>query len=309
MLMTRRGGSRRPEYSLTRLVAGCAIVLGAALAIPAAAFALVPTPITACGKITKAGLYELDNTVIASSPAAGDCLVITASNVSLNLNGFDIVGATSSVGIHVMKTATKVFIEGNGSTIQTFGVGIQIDASNALVDNFSVLSNTDAGVLINKAQQADLSNFYATDNRNDGVRIYGGGYNVLQAPVITGNGRFGVWAQSSSHNSIGNFDITNNSLAGIYIGCSQAGPSSLCKSGSPTSNYNSLFSGVAGISNGGVQQYGVAVDKGDNFNRVVNVRAWQNFELDLLDVNVGCASNFWFAEPIIGQVAPPACIN
>jgi hypothetical protein len=29
----------------------------------------------------------------------------------------------------------------------------------------------------------------------------------------------------------------------------------------------------------------------------------------MLDVNVGCASNFWFAEPIIGQVAPPACIN
>ncbi len=280
-----------------------------AVTLPSAAYSLVPTAITACGKITKAGLYELDSDLIASSPSAGDCLVITASNVSLNLNHFDLLGATNAVGIHVMKTAARVFIEGNGSTIQTFGVGIQIDAPDALADSFTVLSNTDAGVVLNKVQQADLSNFSATNNKNDGVRIVEGGYNVLQTPVITGNGRYGVWAESSSHNSVGNFDVTDNSLAGIYIGCSQAGPSSLCKKGSPASNYNSLFSGVAGVSNSGVQQYGVAIDKGDNFNRVVNVRAWQNDEFDMLDVNVGCASNFWFAEPIIGQVAPPACIN
>ena len=48
------------------------------------------------------------------SPSAGDCLVITASNVSLNLNHFDLLGATSGAGIHVMKTAARVFIEGNG---------------------------------------------------------------------------------------------------------------------------------------------------------------------------------------------------
>ena len=139
--------------------------------LPSAAYSLAPTAITACGKITKAGLYELDSDLIASSPSAGDCLVITASNVSLNLNHFDLLGATSAVGIHVMKTAARVFIEGNGSTIQTFGVGIQIDAPDALADNFTVLSNTDAGVVLNIVQQADLSNFSATNNKNDGVRI------------------------------------------------------------------------------------------------------------------------------------------
>ena len=275
----------------------------------APAFGQPPIAITTCGKIAKAGFYELDNDLVASTPAAGDCLVITAANVSLNLNHFGLFGATSAVGIHVMKSAAKAFIEGNGATIQTFGIGVQIDAAGVLADNFFVLSNTDAGVLLNHAQQTDLSNFIASSNLNDGVRIAGGGYNVLQMPVISGNGRYGVWAQSSSHNSIGNFTVQNNKLAGIYVGCSATGPQAPCPRGAPASNYNYMFSGVAGISSSGIQSYGVAIDLGDNFNRVVNVAAWQNEHLDLFDANQDCASNFWFAEPTIGQVAPQNCIN
>jgi Periplasmic copper-binding protein (NosD) len=307
-------GRHRPIWQeriaeLVRHAIGLMLIMATAVVLPAPAFSQPPISITACGKITKAGLYELDNDLVASSPSAGDCLVVTAANVALNLNHFGLFGATSAVGIHVMKTAAKAFIEGDGSTIETFGVGIQIDAPGALADNFTVLSNTDAGVLLNHAQQADLSNFFAVDNKNDGVRIDGGGYNVLQMPVISGNGRYGVWAQSSSHNSVGNFAVQNNSLAGIYIGCSTAGPRGLCSRGAMTSNYNYLFSGIAGIFASGVQQYGVAIDQGDNFNRVVNVVALQNNQLDLFDVNADCASNYWFAEAKFGQVAPQNCIN
>jgi len=303
----RRWLERTAEFVLRGL--GLALVTASAVTLPAPAFAQPPIAITACGKITKPGLYELDSDLTASSPSAGDCIVVTAGNVSLNLNHHNLIGAASAVGIHVMRRASKIFIEGTGSTIENFGEGIQIDAPAALVDNFTVLSNTDAGVLLNHAQQADLSNFFAIDNHNDGVRIVSGGFNVLQMPVITGNGRFGVWLQSSSHNSVGNFAVQNNSLAGIYIGCSQAGPQQLCSRGARPSNYNYLFSGVAGINNSGVQQYGVAIDLGDNFNRVVNVTAWQDNQLDLLDLNSDCASNYWFAEPIIGLVQPQICIN
>jgi parallel beta-helix repeat protein len=304
-------GRNRPTW-LKRFDCGrYAILMLFAMAVIFAAPALAQPPIaiTTCGKIAKAGLYELDNDLVASTPAGGDCLVITAANVSLNLNHFGLFGATSAVGIHVMKTAAKAFIEGNGATIQTFGIGIQIDAAGVLADNFSVLSNTDAGILLNHTQQADLSNFSASNNLNDGVRITGGGYNVLQMPVIYGNGRYGVWAQSSSHNSIGNFTVQNNKIAGIYIGCSTTGPQAPCPRGALASNYNYMFSGLAGISSSGVQSYGVAIDFGDNFNRVVNVAAWQNEQLDLFDANLDCASNYWFAEPTIGQVAPRNCIN
>jgi parallel beta-helix repeat protein len=237
---------------------GAVLIVAAAIILPRPAFSQPPISITACQKITKAGFYEVDNNLIASLPSSGDCLVITAANVSLNLNHFGLFGATSAVGIHIMKTAAKAFIEGDGSTIETFGEGIQIDAPGALVDNFTVLSNTDAGVLLNKVQQADLSNFSALNNKNDGVRIDGGGFNILQMPMISGNDRYGVWLQSSSHNSVGNFTVQNNTVAGIYIGCSAAGPQGLCSRGAPASNYNYLFSGGASTQSSGTQQYGVA---------------------------------------------------
>jgi hypothetical protein len=115
------------------------VLIAAAILLPTRAFSQPPISITACQKITKAGLYEVDSDLVASVPSV-DCLVITAANVSLNLNRFGLFGATSAVGIHVMKAATKALIEGDGSTIKTFGVGIQIDAPGALADNFTVQS-------------------------------------------------------------------------------------------------------------------------------------------------------------------------
>jgi hypothetical protein len=103
-------GELRPksfERAAARLVnvIGLTIVLVLAVSIPTPAIAQPPIAITTCGKISKAGLYEVDANLVVSTPAAGDCLVITAPNVSLNLNNFDLFGATSAAGIHVMKTA------------------------------------------------------------------------------------------------------------------------------------------------------------------------------------------------------------
>jgi hypothetical protein len=158
-------------------------------------------------------------------------------------------------------------------------------------------------------QPANLSNFYAIHNMNDGVRIDGGSSNVLQMPTIQTNGRYSVWVQSSSHNSVGNFAVQSNTLAGIYIGCSMAGPLGLCARGAAASNYNYLFSGIAGIFDSGFQQYGVAIDRGDKFNRVVNVAASQNNDFDLFDANSDCGSNYWFAKAQFGKADPQNCIN
>src|ERR1700733_9880701 len=90
-----------------RCTLGMMLLAAVAMMLPAVAFSQSPISITACGKIKKAGLYELDSDRVASEPASGDCLVITAANVSLNLNHFDLYGATADVGIHVMKSAAR----------------------------------------------------------------------------------------------------------------------------------------------------------------------------------------------------------
>jgi parallel beta helix pectate lyase-like protein len=265
------------------------------------------TSIINCTKITKAGFYEVDSALFVES-SGSDCLVITAPNVVLNLNGYTISGDTDADGIHVKPTASGVFIEGRGATIEKFGEGIEIDAANALVDNFTVTANSDAGVLLSHAQRADISMFSATDNLTDGVRIVQGAQNLLQTGTITDNDRYGVWIDGSSHNSVGNFDVNSNGTSGIYIGCSAAGPGLPCIGAVPVSNYNYVFSGTV-ENQSGTQSYGVTIDLHDNYNRVVNVASTDNVKFNLFDVNPDCADNSWFAETTIAYVQPPSCIN
>ena len=56
-----------------RCTLGLALIAGVALTFPEAAFSQPPIAVTTCQKITKPGLYEIDNVLIASSPATGDC--------------------------------------------------------------------------------------------------------------------------------------------------------------------------------------------------------------------------------------------
>ena len=94
------------------------------------AFADPPiTSITSCQTITKAGNYEVDSTLTTDKP--GDCLVIEASNVTINLNGMAINGSGGAgAGVHVLSSANYAYIEGRGSTIGGFAEGMEIDGSN-----------------------------------------------------------------------------------------------------------------------------------------------------------------------------------
>jgi len=56
-------------------------------------------PLTFCGTISKSVVYEVD--ALLTSPA-GDCLIIRAPNVTVNLNRQIITGQGSGAGVHVL---------------------------------------------------------------------------------------------------------------------------------------------------------------------------------------------------------------
>jgi hypothetical protein len=267
--------------------------------------------IGSCTKIGKAGLYEVDAISGLSSPS-GNCIVIAASNVIVYLNGFPLTGSGSGAGVHILPSASNAFVEGRNAVISGFAVGIQIDGAKDLAENFTASNNTDAGVLLNNAKQAKLSNFTATSNSNDGLRIYKGSYNIATGSLdIRINGRYGIWLLDTSHDSVGGFDAADNPVAGVYIGCSSTGPiAAHCSPSIPPSKYNSIFDGTVMANEINSQQYGVVIDLGDDYNRITNISSFTAFEIggDLVDENPNCANNDWFGHGIIYQPTQ-SCIH
>ncbi|MBE3602940.1 hypothetical protein IMX07_04805 [bacterium] len=196
-----------------------AIALLIASAFPAGGFVRKPPPlplivstsITACGRITHPGYYEVDSPLTAGSDPA-DCIQISAANVSLNLNGQAITGVNAGSGVHVMPTGAQAYIEGGGATIADFMDGIEIDGVGATVENFVAADNLDAGVLLNHARLATVANFATNgaggDGELDGVRLVGAAQNSIASFSASHVNRFGVWLLGSSHNSISGFTIT-----------------------------------------------------------------------------------------------------
>lgn len=268
--------------------------------------AIVASPITACGRIARPGYYKVDNALVAQADP-GDCIQISAPNVSLNLNGYSVSGANAGVGVgvQVMPTAANAFIEGGSATISGFFDGVEIGGVGAIAENFNAENNSDAGVLLNRARLANVANFIASNNRFDGVRFAESVQSVVQSFAASGNNRYGVWLVGSSHDAVSAFTVSDNIIAGVYLGCSFDGPGGTCPRFAPKSNFNVIFAGVASTSESvPSQDYGVAIDLGDISNRVADITAQWNSTYDIYDANQVCGKNAWFAWTAIKPQVP-----
>jgi len=257
-------------------------------------------PLTFCGTISKSAVYEVD--ALLTSPA-GDCLIIRAPNVTVNLNRQIITGQGSGASVQVLASGANAFIEGDDATISGFSVGIQIDATTVLAENFSAVNNNLAGVYLKGAKLAKVSNFNS-DSNWDGVRVAQGTGNTLQSFGAYRNNHYGVWLLGTNHNSVGGFDLLDNAIAGIYAGCWNIGPQNApCKPAVAPSGYNIIFGGYARGGNDG-EEYGIAIDLGNNNNRVTSTYGSGNIQFDFLDENEACGNNLWFAQIRIDTASP-----
>jgi hypothetical protein len=248
------------------------LILVAVLVCPSSARAQqAVTSVAGCGKISKSGIYKLDSPSVTSIP--GDCIIIAAANVALNLNGATITGAGIGAGAHAMSSAMDAFSEGRGAILSNFADGIEIDGPKVSGENFTVSANSDAGLLLKSATQAALSNFSADSNGNDGIRVVKGSYNILAGAVnATSNARYGLWLFATNNNDVGGFFVKDNAIAGVYVGCSSSGPlGAACKPVVSPGKYNSIFDGRVQASPASSQTYGAVVDAGDDSNRITNV--------------------------------------
>jgi len=251
----------------------------AALMMPGPALAQsCPPTINSCGcAITAPGSYKIGLAINAAQglTSSGACIEIASSFVILDAGKKAVTGpggvSPTGTGIWVRRSVRSDFLEGRGTAISGWNVGLLIEGSQIVADNFTANTNGIAGVELNQATDVELTNTTASSNLN-----------------------YGIWVRQSSSNDITNLKTQTNGNIGTYVGCSDIGPISAgCPGVGPSPN-NFIFTGnIAGNSN-----YGVALDKGAKSSIVTNQvlgGGAHNSKNDLFDANSSCGSNKWFA--------------
>lgn len=168
--------------------------------------AAVTDPVTACGQIVTANLTLTHNV----GPCVGHGLVVAASNVTINLNGFTITGdgpATEGAGDAgiLLDGVSNVVVTSSATakgTVRLFNAGVVIDGgSGNTVQNLAVVSN----------QALGKDGTYLTD-LGEGIQVTNSDSNVIRANDIKENtGYAGITLLGDSDsNKIGNDGVAGN---------------------------------------------------------------------------------------------------
>src|ERR1700730_11418989 len=147
------------------------------------------TAISTCGTLSAPGNYFLTRNLTAT----GDCLVIAADNVAIDLKGKTITGNGSGAGITDGDLPHPSAIITNG-TIRNFENGIDLaDSGEAIISNIDSSKNAGDGIFIDRC------------------------CNTLNSVTTNGNGGTGIDI-ASDDSSLSNIQANGNGDGGIFIG-------------------------------------------------------------------------------------------
>lgn len=202
--------------------------------------------------ITQSGSYKLSGNLIVSGFVNG--VVINASSVTLDLNGFSISGPVTCSGQPVscvglagdgvtgLNTSNDLTIK-NG-TITGMSRGVILNGSGELVEEIHASQNSFGGIVL--AGSGIVRRCTAASNGSLGIGVFHGG--VVEANLATSNGFIGINAQRGatviSNGIVSNGDGSTNS-GGLFCFA--------CLYGSNALNGNSV-SDIAGNFGGGTSQ-------------------------------------------------------
>jgi hypothetical protein len=172
--------------------------------------------ISSCQTIGAPGNYTLthDLKVTAITTNSPNCLVISHSNVAIDLNGYKITGLGNATGAGITEdgNARSQIIIANGK-IQGFGTGIML--SNFItIARMSVVQNTGNGISIDS--YGAVTDTRANDNGQDGIHV-----NDLLVTVTdseaNNNGGNGMYL-GGDNNVVNNSEANKNGGNGMYFG-------------------------------------------------------------------------------------------
>jgi hypothetical protein len=176
--------------TIKKLVQGMLVALGV-LGLAAAASA-APKSITTCRTIDDPGSYLVTKNLTAT----GNCLVVKASHVTIDLGGYVLSGNGTGTGIKDTVGGLRGVTVRNG-TVRGFDDGIVLIGFSGMVDQVRVHDNVSLGIYV------------------------GPGY-LVKASVASNNGSFGIGLQCPAsavgNTAIDNIDLGDN-LVTFGTGC------------------------------------------------------------------------------------------
>jgi parallel beta-helix repeat protein len=206
------------------------IALAAIILAPGAG-AREPTPLRKCQTISQPGSYELADNLVAT----GDCLVITADFVTMDLAGFTITGNFNNIapGTAILAAPSSGHLQGiaarNGS-ISNFHVGVDLSsADGSIVEGLRVIrpfvggiiasgivkGNTVSDTLLGNGIGATgiVTGNYVTGNRENGIAATG----TVTGNTASGNLRMGIVVGEGS--TVTGNTAMDNEMVGIVANC------------------------------------------------------------------------------------------
>jgi len=172
-----------------------------------------------------------------SVPASSDGIDVTAPNVSIDLNGFSVVGpgASSAIGINA-SGESDVTVENGMVTGFTSGTGIDV-GSTSIVRNIHADSNG-TGILVGGTYTV-IQGCTVNSNGTTGILVNAAG-SVVSGNTVNGNSN-GINASAASSALIIGNTITNNTNDGLLGSSTSVGYRENLLSG----NSNATIGGTA----------------------------------------------------------------
>lgn len=161
-------------------------------------------------------LYIKDSVYVLTKDvwARGTCFRVIADNVTIDLNGRDIRGNSSGVGILVNGHNANV----KNGKIKSFRYGIFLNASlKGKIINNSLDSNFETGLYINNASENIIKGNVIMKNSYYGIYIDSGKDNSISENNVSENFETGILLFSSYNNTVSGNSIDDNLWNGIYL--------------------------------------------------------------------------------------------
>jgi hypothetical protein len=160
--------------------------------------------------VTAPGSYYLTSNITA--PAGADGIVVNASNVTIDLNGFSLTGqgGDQGTGINVQGTQTNLCVK-NGTITGFNNAGISGDIGSSRFEKLII----DAGGVngITMSDDNEVRDCVITHNFNTGINMKNG-CRIVQS-IVTGNNGYGIIGIDGS--TIESCTVANNGAVGVTV--------------------------------------------------------------------------------------------